>query len=486
MQMRLILVFFGLGAAVWSYARWRQAVQAALFLVILEGAIRKWLFPGAQDVVYFAKDLLFLGAYGGWFAARRPRSPIRLKALQAPLVLAALYGGAQMFNPRLPTPLVGIFGFKAYFWYVPLLFLLPDVFTDDRALARFLKRYVLTAIPVGLLGVAQFFSPASSPLNTYARAAEDVGYVSTFGSSAFVRVTATFSYITGYSSYLFAVTILLLGILATIQWRFRRNLIFYVALGMTMLGILLTGSRGPLVLLAAAFPFYWWLAVARERGAGATFSRLILAVGVVVMLISYTASDAVDAYLGRAAGGAGDVAGRLLLPFEEPFLTLPQSGLFGFGIGATHQTAAAVVKDRIPYSWLDGLEVEGEPGRIMLELGLPGFLLFYFLRLYLAFVALQQARRLRSLFHRSMATASFLFFLAQLPGNIVFDVTTDVYHWFFAGLLLTVMTIDRATGLAARAAAPPVAATAPELGVSRPAPLPAGARLGARPLGDLR
>ncbi len=473
MQMRLILVFFGLGAAVWSYARWRQAVQTALFLVIVEGAIRKWLFPGAQDVVYFAKDLLFLGAYAGWFAARGRRPPTPLKALEAPLVLAALYGVAQMFNPQLPTPLVGIFGFKAYFWYVPLLFLLPDVFTDDRALARFLKRYVLTAIPVGLLAVAQFFSPASSPLNTYARAAEDVGYVSTFGSSAFVRVTATFSYITGYSSYLFAVTILLLGILATIQWRFRRNLLFYVALGMTALGILLTGSRGPLVLLAAAFPFYWWLAVARERGAGATFSRLILAVGVVVMLISYTASDAVDAYLGRAAGGGAEVAGRLILPFEEPFLTLPRSGLFGFGIGATHQTAAAVVKDRIPYSWLNGLEVEGEPGRIMLELGLPGFLLFYFLRVYLAFVALQQARRLRTIFHRSLATASFLFFLAQLPGSIVFDVTTDVYHWFFAGLLVTAVTLDRAAISTAAARGAP--APAPELGVRRPAPLPAGA-----------
>ncbi len=482
MQVRLILLFFGIGATVWSYARWRQAVQVAMFLLIAEGAIRKWVFPGAQDVVYFAKDLIFLGAYAGWFAARG-RFPLpRLTALKAPLLVAATYGLIQIFNPRLPTPLVGIFGFKAYFWYVPLIVVIPDAFRDDRELARFLKRYVLTAIPVGLLGVAQFFSPSSSPLNTYARAAEDVGYVSTFGSSSFVRVTSTFSYITGYSSYLFAVTILLLGILATIQWRFRRNLMFYVALGMTMLGILLTGSRGPLVLLVAAFPFYWWLAVARERGAGATFSRLILAVGLVAMLISYTATDAVDAYLGRAAGGASDMAGRLVLPFEEPFDTLPQSGLFGYGIGATHQTAAAVVKDRIPYSWLDGLEVEGEPGRIMLELGLPGFLLFYFLRLYLALLALRQARSLRTIFHRSVATASFLFFLAQLPGSIVFDVTTDVYHWFFAGLLLTVMALDRAAApvpAAARGRAIQVRA-----GVPPPAPRPAGAAAPTRLLGS--
>ncbi len=453
MLIRIVLVVCGLGAAAWSYSRWRQAVQIAMVLVVLEGAIRKWLFPGAQDVVYFAKDLLLLGAYAGWLAAAKEHPMPRLKAVKAALLLAALYGLAEILNPRLPTPLVGIFGFKAYFWYVPLLFVLPEVFADDRSLARFLRRYVLIAIPVGLLALAQFFAPASSPLNTYARPGEE-GYVSTFGSSSFVRVTSTFSYITGYSSYLFATTILLLGILATIQWRYRRSLAIHAALAMTVLGILLTGSRGPLVLLAAAFPFYWWLAVARQRGAGATMSRLILAVGLLVIVMSYTASDAVDAYLGRAAGGTEEVSTRLAAPFVEPFTMLPESGLLGFGIGATHQTAAAIVKDRIPYSWLNGISLENESGRVMVELGLPGFALFYFLRIYLAFLAFRQARGLRTLFHRSMATACFLFFLAQLPGSIVFDVTTDVYFWFFAGLLMTVMVLDREAALPSRAPLP--------------------------------
>jgi len=458
--MRVIIVLLGLGAAAWSYSRWRQAVQVAMVLVVFEGAIRKWLFPWAQDVVYFAKDLLLLGAYAGWFSAERERPLPRLKAVKAALLVAALYGLAEILNPRLPTPLVGIFGFKAYFWYVPLLFVLPEAFPDDRALARFLRRYVLLAIPVGLLAVAQFFAPASSPLNTYARPGEE-GYVTTFGSSSFVRVTSTFSYITGYSSYLFATTILLLGILATIQWRYRRSLAIHAALGMTVLGILLTGSRGPLVLLAAAFPFYWWLAVARQRGAGATMSRLILAVGLLVIVVSYTASDSVDAYLGRAAGGTEEVGARLAAPFIEPFGMLPESGLLGFGIGATHQTAAAIVKDRIPYSWLNGISLENESGRIMVELGLPGFLLFYFLRVYLVLFALRQARGLRTLFHRSIATACFLFFLAQLPGSVVFDVTTDVYFWFFAGLLLTVTVLDREAVAATHATAPAPARRAP-------------------------
>ena len=118
-------------------------------------------------------------------------------------------------------------------------------------------------------------------------------------------------------------------------------------------------------------------------------------------------------------------------------------GLLGFGIGATHQTAAALAPDVVPYSWLHGLQVEVESGRIILELGPLGFLLVYFARLYLAVYAFSQARALRTHFHRALATASFLFFLAALPGGVVFDVTSDLYYWFFAGLLMLVVRLDR-------------------------------------------
>src|SRR5436309_12528661 len=112
--MRLILIFFALGAASWSYARWRQAVQAAMFLVILEGAIRKWLFPGAQDLVYFAKDVVLVGCYAGFL---RSRERARYKVPSMPALRIALVGGAglgllEIFNPALPNLLVGILGFK--------------------------------------------------------------------------------------------------------------------------------------------------------------------------------------------------------------------------------------------------------------------------------------------------------------------------------------------------------------------------------------
>jgi hypothetical protein len=479
MGLRPLLFFAGAGAFLWAMARWRLAVQVVMVLLVVEGAIRKWLFPGAQDLVYLAKDVLIVGVYLG-FMRERAQSRFQMPALPtlySALGLGGLVGLLEVFNPRLPNLLVGVFGFKAYFLYVPLLFVLPAAFRTDRELILFLRRYILLSIPVGLLAVAQFFSPISSPLNTYARPeaaaagtmTNGSGYVSTFGSSEFVRVTATFSYITGYGSYLVAITILVLAYLAATRWRLRRSLAAHVALGMALLGMLMTGSRGPVLMLALLFPIYWWLAVMRGGDGGATFGRLLLGAAMLFILLVSVGSDAVGAFLGRAAN-TSDVAERILAPLTAGFDILPDAGPVGYGIGATHQTASAFTQGLAPYSWLHGLGTESETGRVMLELGPVGFLLVYFVRIYLIGFALRQVFVVRTPFHRSLATACLLFFLAQLLGSVVFDVTSDLYYWFFGGLLLTAMRLDRLAVLAAsRGAAAPARPLPP-----RPAPLPAG------------
>ncbi|HYO15538.1 MAG TPA: hypothetical protein VE685_20270 [Thermoanaerobaculia bacterium] len=477
MNTRLLLILAGGGAALWSYRNWRKSVQFAMVLLLVEGALRKWIFPGSQDLVYFAKDVLLLGTYAGFLRdrARLRLRPPALPALYGTLALSILLGLFQVFNPRLPNLLVGVFGFKAYFFYVPLLFVLPAAFPTDAALARFLRRYALLAVPVGLLAVAQFFSPPTSILNTYARSSNEMGYIATFGSSEHVRVTATFSFITGYTSYLLATSILLLGLLGSSRWRFRGNLLLFLALGMTLLGMLMTGSRGPVLMLLALVPAYWWLGVLRERGGGAAFGRLVLGLSLVGVFLAYAGGDALGAFYGRALSVA-DVPGRVASPLVAPFHLLPHAGLLGFGIGATHQTAVALTPGVIPYSWLQGVIIEAESGRVMLELGPVGFLLVYFLRICLAAVAFRQVLTLRTRFHRAVATTCLLWFLASIPGGVIFDVTSDVYFWFFAGLLLLAMRLDReAVRAAAQAAARPQPGRDSGRVTDDPSPTPVGA-----------
>jgi hypothetical protein len=476
MDLSPFLIFAGAGAFLWAIARWRTATQVVMVLLVLEGAIRKWLFPGSQDLVYLAKDVLLLGIYAGFMrdSALARFKPPPLPALYTALALGTVVGFLQIFNPKLPNLLVGMLGFKAYLLYVPLLFVVPAALPTDPELVLFLRRYIMLSIPVGILGVAQFLSPSSSLLNVYARGEENSGYVSTFGSSNFVRVTATFSYITGYGSYLVAMTILVLAYLAATRWRLRPSLTAYVALGMAGIGMLMTGSRGPVLILALLSPLYWWLAVMRGAEGGATFARLLVGVSLLGLLLASVGSEALGAFVGRAAGSE-DIADRLTLPFISPWETLPDAGPLGYGIGATHQTAAAVTPGLVPYSWLHGQVFEAESGRVMFELGPVGFLLVYFVRLYLVYLALRQVFALATTFHRAIATACLMFFLAELPGSIVFDVTSDLFYWFFGGLLFTVMRLDRlAIQRAARAGAATVVAPAPAARRRIP-PLPAAA-----------
>jgi hypothetical protein len=480
-NLRLLLLLAGGAASVWAFRRWRGAVQVAMVALVLEGAVRKWLLVEAQDIIYFVKDALLLAAYGGFLAHQRrlrdrwiPPAP----ALYATLLLAALYGLLEIFNPQLPNFFVGLIGFKSYFLYVPLLFVVPAVFPTDAALAQGLRRFLLLSIPVGLLAVAQFFSPADSILNTYARLSYDPISAVTFGSSSYVRVTGTFSFISGYSAYLTAIVMLALAALATTRWRFRGNLAVYLALGLAIVGMLMTGSRGPVVIIAALFPLYWWLAVAREKKSGPALARLVIGVALLAGFVGVVGGDAFGAFRGRTAGSGEEVYGRISLPFTSPFSTLPDAGLLGYGIGATHQAATAVTKDLIPYSWLNGHLIEVESGRVMLELGPAGFFLVYLGRLLLALFAFRQVFRLRTLFHRSIAVAGLLVFLAAIPAGTVFDVTTGLLYWFFGGLLFLVIRLDRQRLLAERAAsrAPSPALPRPGIPLGAPQPQPQPSR----------
>jgi hypothetical protein len=457
MEIRFLLIAAGIAAALWSARRWREAVRMGMVLLIFEGALRKWVFPGAQDLIYFAKDVFFAGSYLGFLRDRpRLRYVPPPGPLTAGLAMAALWGLLEVLNPSLPNLLVGVLGFKAYFFYVPLLVVIPASFDSDADLARFLRRYLLIAIPVGLLAVFQFFSPASSSLNAYAWGGSDAAYVATFGSSEFVRVTGTFSFITGFTSYLQASMILSLAVLGVLRWRLHGNLLLYLAVGMILMGMLMSGSRGPVLMLFLLFPLYWWLAVAREGGSGATFGRLLLGVGLLAVFLVYLGGDALGAFYGRAIGsGDEDVLQRIASPFKSPFEVIPRAGLFGLGIGATHQAASAVTAGIPPYSWLNGLVTEVESGRIAVETGAIGLVLITFIRIYLILFSLSQVFRLRTRFHRALATAAFLFAMTQLTGGAIFDVTSGVFYWFFPGLLMTAIKLDEVAAAAAGPAAAP-------------------------------
>lgn len=423
--------------------RWRLAFKTALVLIVIEGALRKWVVPGAQDLAYFAKDLILVGSYIG-FLRDGERSRYAGPSLPIPtilLLLAGLFGLIEVFNPELPALAMGVLGWKAYFWYVPMLWVVPAVFRTDVELWTFLRRYTLLALPIGILGVAQFQAPAESALNAYARGGADA-QIATFGNESRVRVTGTFSYISGYSMYLQATAILLLAQLATRRWQLKGDRWPLLALGTTLLAMFTTGSRGPVIMLVLLLPIYFGLSVIGERGASHTFIRLATAAGVIAIILGLVGDEAIRAFRERAETST-DTSSRIAAPFLSPFAIVGQVGMFGFGIGATHQAAQQLVGNEALLLKIKMPQIEVETGRIMVELGPVGFLLIYLPRIYLILYAAQRVRRMKTVFHRAICTSSLLFLLTQLTGAVVFEVTTGFYYWFFAGLLMLIIRLDQ-------------------------------------------
>lgn len=437
MIVRLVVLASMVLAMLWALRSWRQAIRLVLVLVIVEGAIRKWLLPDAQELVYFAKDFVLLGAYAGCLGSRQVgRFVPRFRNLGLVMGLSALWGALEMFNPALPSIFLGILGFKAYFWYLPLCFVVPASFRDTGELERFLRRYVLWVLPIALLAVAQFSSPATSVLNSYAWEMEAGSGVATFGEAR-ARVTGTFSYISGFTAYLCANAFLLLALLAVRRWRVRSNALLYVALALNVLSMIMSGSRAPIAYLLLLAPLFLILTAAKQRRVVEQFGRLAAVIAVAAALIAQAFAPATEAFL-RRAETSGDLAQRIVAPVVAPAHGFAFGGFFGAGIGRTHQASEALLLRLTGKRLREQIPLEEETGRIMAELGPIGFGLVYALRLLLAVIAFRLATAGRSGQQRIFAAAALVFILASIPTSVVFNHTWGVFFWFFVGVSMLI------------------------------------------------
>lgn len=422
---------------------WRGAVAAAMVLLIFEGALRKWVLPEAQAWLYLAKDALLLLAYAGFVMARGLVVPPGSTPILVLVFAGAIYGASQVLNPALPNLSLALIGWKSYFWYVPLLIVVPYLFRSSQEMADWLRRYALIAVPVAFLGVLQFFSPTDSAINLNVEHELGMGAPVTFGEIDRVRAAGTFSFISGYTAYLTAIALLCVALAAAKRWRLEGNRALLVALAMTLVAMLASGSRAPIFTMAVAVPAY--LLVSSLRGdlsLGAAL-RATAAISIGALLIWYLAPQPFEAFAARASR-SDDAISRLVGPLEEPFRMLEHAGFWGFGIGATHQASSYLVGTRFPW-WTGGLWAEAETTRVMMELGPIGFVLMYSVRIVLFAMALRAAFTLKAPAHRALALALALFFALHVPGAVIFNVTAGVYYWFAAGLLFALFRLEQAT-----------------------------------------
>ena len=436
--LKLLLGFSVLISVVYiSFLDWRRALKSVFLILVFDGAVRKWLLPQASDLIYFFKDFVLLGAYLRYFFFSEPgeRLPLRNNILNILILIAGSWCIFQAFNPRLGSPIVGLLGLKAYLFYLPTIWMIPRLFRSQTELYVFIRNHLLLLIPIGLLGVVQFFSPPDHLINQYIPGRDEPIATFGFAGSRNVRVTSTFSYLNSYQGYLSACFGLLIPLLNYPQSRLWRNLTF-CELVLAVVNMLMTGSRTPVIVAAGFTLGYFGLRLLHQPQRALTLlSRLILYSAIALSVIAVVFRPVITVFWKRLSAGT-DLAERIASNFSGPFQFSAYTHMDGFGIGATHPGA-------MPLRYLLGLpfgeplpvELEIEMDRVALELGPIGFIFWYGLRLYLILVLWLTYLKLKQPFLRDLALAGFLMHAMTLSNHMVFHHTFSTYYWFYASFV---------------------------------------------------
>lgn len=401
-------------------------------LIVLQGALRKWFFPGLSTPLYLAKDVALVGAlilFGMQQRFRLPR-PIRNT------LLPALWGGfalvllLQIFNPNFPSLAGSAMGARAYIMYTPLLILMPMLLERVKRPERWMLGVGLGIIvPVLILGIYQYNQPIDAWINQYVL--EDQQLAAVAGRP---RITGTFSYIGGMGAFM-SFSVMLSGAMLLAGLRYSHRLYTYLGAGLLALSLIvapMTGSRGVVLGVLVPLPLVLYAVFKGNRGlsVAATLSVLAL-VGTLIISESPWASQGWDALQERMAT-ASDRDTRVESILMDPIYKLEVGGILGYGAGATHQAAGALAPGgRVNV----GVHYEGELGRVIIELGFVGAFFFVLLKAYLAWIAWQAMIRAATPWETFLGILVFSrLFLSVGSGMIVFHHINSAIYWLCAGI----------------------------------------------------
>jgi hypothetical protein len=458
---------------------WQHALFGVFVLLVFEGALRKWAFPSAQAQIYLVKDAILLTVYLGFILDRRRNQPVLsgVGSIRIVLLLAFAFGCFEVFNPNSPSILVGLTGLKTYFLYVPIAFILPYAFKSREHLLHMIRLYLVMAIPVALLGFIQVAAGPDSFLNTYvSHREEEAAVLAHFGGEHIVRTSGTFSYISGYTTFLSFVAFLAIGYNLANGWHIKNHIAPILALTLVVGAMFTTGSRAPIYTLVATGPVILWLAASGRVLPIRTAVRLCLLLPIVAFVALNLSRQAFEAFAERATESPDSTVDRLLSPVNQTIEALSGAPALGVGIGATHPSALTIMETTWPW-WLRDLVFEDEMARVTVELGLIGFLLIFLLRFLIIGFALHWALSFKDPAYRALGIVLMIHLaVASIFGAITLNVTSGLYYWGSLGLLLAMRRFEQSPRTQVRAMLAPGAqssnqyraAREPRLDPSRP------------------
>jgi hypothetical protein len=398
--------------------------------ICLEGLGRRYLPVVPPGVFYFTKDVVLL--FGLVAFTIRPEIKQISRKLYGmalfPLGMGVLWTVLECFNPLQGSILLAVVGVRAYWlwWLAPLV--IANVLQANEVRRAAVYILAFTSATVCAFAVIQFGSPPAAEVNTYSvTSAGEVVQAESIEETGRPRVSSTFSFITGFSDF----TIIMPALLMTIGLGEPNKKVRSVALAATTLTaavLPMSGSRAPVFIGACLIVLIAW-------GAGFLFTkagrRLIIG-GFVLVATTFTAFPAgMEGVFSRL--GSSDSRSR----FDDTLNILPPVALYTFnypwmGIGTGMQQNVRAQLGIPSYQY----NAESEPEKQLIELGIPGYMLYWFARLGICVALIKASRILRRDGRGAVAGAAMGIAALTFFGNLTFDHIWQALFFVAVGYIL--------------------------------------------------
>ena len=332
------------------------------WLLLFEGALRKWFLPGLATPLLIVRDPVLLIMYAmaastGLF----PRGGFMTALLGVAFLFVPL-GLLQLANGTITSPVL-LYGLRTNFLHLPLIFLIPKIMTYQDLRRMGLWIMLIAPFMAVLMGL-QFRAPSGSRINA---AIGDGQQLET--SLGRIRPAGTFSFITGAVDF-WAMTaaFFLLGLAVKRTYPVWLSLLSGASL---ILAVAVSGSRSAFISTTIVFTLFFVGLVFTKRLAGGLAKFAIVGVALIIVASNSTLvqegiyvlttrfSDA-----GATEGNARGLASRFFGALIGPIQLLLDTPFFGFGIGRGTNVGSALLTGRLEF-----LVSEGEWGRVIGEAG---------------------------------------------------------------------------------------------------------------------
>ncbi len=409
------------------------------WLLIFEGALRKWVLPEFQREIYFIRDPVALIVY--WMALRQRLFKQWTMILSITAVIAWLCVLEAVFHAvdgRCDL-LLTAFGLRSYFFYIPMALVIAETF-DRTDLERLVRHTLLLSVPIAVISIYQSVEPASAIINVGisdnpANQVHPLGVV-----GGIVRTAGTFTSNEGQALFVCSVLAMLLWV-----WMLPANtrpvgkMTLLVATGAELANVAASGQRtifviGAIIICTALIAGM----LMRTRGSSWSVIRacaILLVVGVVLgprlfpRQLHALAERSAQAAEGDAWYNYG-IVGRALRDFVTFGSSVSSAPLIGYGIGETSN--AGNILHRTFTGW-----VENDWQRHVVELGPVLGIILMILRIALVVWLGANACRATRITNDALGLLLFGFIgVVLLYGQITGQGSVNGYAWLFAGLCI--------------------------------------------------